>query len=266
MKKRYIFIFAPILAVLLMALICVAYYYYYLITRNVISIGWNKTNLGPSWGYAKKYAMKSEFSRIVRGKGRVTFNEVYCDDEFSFKEAGVLKGSFILPKDTFFYGLSYDIYIPELITGYGTIDEYSHDALVQIPATVIFEWDGKDGKRKRAESSLDRYFEDKNTEGSARNYTYDGKLYFKYVPIPRNKKIDYTLIYDKGTYLKDSRGYPLLRTFHRVPDNSERGYDLKTVDKSELLETEPKFWKAHFVVGEGTIKGKPDRSRKPAKD
>ena len=127
-------------------------------------------------------------------------------------------------------------------------------ALARIPVTLVFEWDGKDGSRKRVEAKPDL-----DRDGAIRNYTWEGYINFAYVPLPYEKKIDYTLIYDKGEFLKD-RNYPLVYKLVK------EGGRVKAVDMTELLEKDRTLWKAHFVVGEGNVKGSPDRSKKPARD
>ena len=191
---------------------------------------------GSGWKYPKKYAIRSEYSRQ-----NTPCEHVYCDDEFDFKEKGVLKGSFILPRQTYFYGL---------------VERPPKElrAFVRIPVTLVFEWDGKDGSRKRVEAKPDL-----DRDGAIRNYTWEGYINFAYVPLPYEKKIDYTLIYDKGEFLKD-RNYPLV---YKLVKEGER---VKAVDMTELLEKDRTLWKAHFVVGEGNVKGSPDRSKKPARD
>lgn len=203
---------------------------------------------GMGWKYPKKGAIKSEYSRYS-----APFRDVYCDDEFDFKEKGVLKGSFILPRQTYFYGLGFQIFLSEF---YGLVGRPKKElyAFVRIPVTLVFEWDGKDGSRKRVETKPDL-----DRDGSIRDYTWDGFINFAYVPLPYDKKIDYTLIYDKGEFLKH-RDNPLVYKL------VEEGDNLKIVDMTEVLETNTAIWKAHFVVGEGPVKGSPDRSRKPARD
>ena len=136
------------------------------------------------------------------------------------------------------------------------INTVKHDWTLKnlIPVTLVFEWDGKDGSRKRVEAKPDL-----NRNGAIRNYTWEGYINFAYVPLPYEKKIDYTLIYDKGEFLKD-RNYPLV---YKLVKEGER---VKAVDMTELLEKDRTLWKAHFVVGEGNVKGSPDRSKKPARD
>ena len=203
---------------------------------------------GSGWEYPKKYAIRSEYSRQ-----NTPYVHVYCDDEFDFKEKGVLKGSFILPRQTYFYGLAFQIYLSEF---YGLVERPPKElrAFVRIPVTLVFEWDGKDGSRKRVEAKPDL-----DRDGAIRNYTWEGYINFAYVPLPYEKKIDYTLIYDKGEFLKD-RNYPLV---YKLVKEGER---VKAVDMTELLEKDRTLWKAHFVVGEGPVKGFPDFSRKPARD
>ena len=203
---------------------------------------------GSGWKYPKKYAIRSEYSRH-----NTPYEHVYCDDEFDFKEKGVLKGSFILPRQTYFYGLGFQIYLFEF---YGLVERPPKElyALVRIPVKLVFEWDGKDGSRKRVEAKPDL-----DRDGAIRNYTWEGYINFAYVPLPYEKKIDYTLIYDKGEFLKD-RDYPLVYKLVKEGEN------LKIVDMTELLEKDRTLWKAHFVGGEGTVKGFPDFSRKPARD
>ena len=203
---------------------------------------------GSGWKYPKKYAIRSEYSRQ-----NTPCEHVYCDDEFDFKEKGVLKGSFILPRQTYFYGLGFQIYLSEF---YGLVERPPKElyAFVRIPVTLVFEWDGKDGSRKRVEAKPDL-----NRNGAIRNYTWEGYINFAYVPLPYEKKIDYTLTYDKGEFLKD-RDYPLVYKLVKEGEN------LKKIDMTELLEKDRTLWKAHFVVGEGTVKGSPDFSRKPARD
>ena len=212
------------------------------------SLGLAGEDCGSGWKYPKKYAIRSEYSRQ-----NTPCEHVYCDDEFDFKEKGVLKGSFILPRQTYFYGLAFQIYLSEF---YGLVERPPKElrAFVRIPVTLVFEWDGKDGSRKRVEAKPDL-----DRDGAIRNYTWDGHITFAYVPLPYEKKIDYTLIYDKGEFLKD-RNYPLV---YKLVKEGER---VKAVDMTELLEKDRTLWKAHFVVGEGNVKGSPDRSKKPARD
>ncbi|MEL3908841.1 MAG: hypothetical protein P1P64_07540, partial [Treponemataceae bacterium] len=54
------------------------------------SLGLAGEDCGSGWKYPKKYAIRSEYSRQ-----NTPCEHVYCDDEFDFKEKGVLKGSFI---------------------------------------------------------------------------------------------------------------------------------------------------------------------------
>ena len=212
------------------------------------SLGLAGEDCGSGWKYPKKYAIRSEYSRQ-----NTPCEHVYCDDEFDFKEKGVLKGSFILPRQTYFYGLAFQIYLSEF---YRLVERPPKElrAFVRIPVTLVFEWDGKDGSRKRVEAKPDL-----DRDGAIRNYTWEGYINFAYVPLPYEKKIDYTLIYDKGEFLKD-RNYPLV---YKLVKEGER---VKAVDMTELLEKDRTLWKAHFVVGEGNVKGSPDRSKKPARD
>lgn len=212
---------------------------------------------GSGWKYPKKYAIRSEYSRQ-----NTPCEHVYCDDEFDFKEAGVLKGSFMLSWQTSFTDLGWEIILPQFYSYASGEAQGKYDTFFHMPAALVFEWDGKDGRRKHAEVSLNPDTDDE--------YTLDGSLCFDYVPLPRNKKIDYTLTYAKGEFLE----HPYFKTpivWDLVRIHGTTGDDIscfETVDKTELLKTDDSLWKGRFVVGEKSrdFWGFPDFSRKPARD
>ena len=207
----------------------------------------------------KKYTIKSKYSEKDKGGH---FYQIYCDDEFDFKEAGVLKGSFMLSWQTSFTDLGWEIILPQFYSYASGEAQGKYDTFFHMPAALVFEWDGKDGSRKRAEVSLNPDTDDE--------YTLDGSLCFDYVPLPRNKKIDYTLTYAKGDFLE----HPYFKTpivWDLVRIHGTTGDDIscfETVDKTELLKTDDSLWKGRFVVGEKSrdFWGFPDFSRKPARD
>ncbi len=121
-----------------------------------------------------------------------------------------------------------------------------------IPAKVIFEWIGKDGSKRSAVIT--------NVERRLYSISsHTGCIHFSYVPLPRNKKIEYTLHFESGTYVKEEdRDLPLLYYYN---------VDTKTREnKTELLDTHPEFWKAKFMVVEAKRKGAVIRHQKPAED
>ncbi len=179
------------------------------------------------------------------------FLHVYCENEFDFKQKGVVTGSFKLSKQTSFDNLDAVILIPEVFrkTPEGKFN-FWHGS-VKLSVKIVFEWDGKDGRHK-SETQTYNYPE---------SQTSDGFISISNFELPRNKKIDYKLSFNAGDYfVSTGRKYKLFY-YHKESKTDE--------DKTSLLETAEgkKFWKARFFVAELPVKGKGQtRGNKPFKD
>ncbi len=195
------------------------------------------------WSFAKKYAIKSEYSR-----NQHEYLQVYCEDEFNFENEGVLKGSFTLPHNTDYNLLRFQILIPTIFMRTPNGQRNLWHGMVKIPAKLKFTWLGKDGHRKVAETKT--YYKSESSSGV---------IYIEYVALPRNKKIDYILEFEKGEYLPNLDS-PALYYYHDATKTS----DFFEEDKTELLKTHIEFWKAKFMVLEHIRKGDIDFERKPA--
>lgn len=195
------------------------------------------------WLFAKKHAIKSEYSR-----NQHEYLQVYCEDEFNFKNEGILKGSFILPHNTDYNLLRFQILIPTIFMRTPNGERNLWHGMVKIPAKLKFTWLGKDGHIKVAETKT--YYKSESSSGV---------INIEYVALPRNKKIDYILEFGKGEYLPNL-GSPALYYYHDATETS----DFFEEDKTELLKTHLEFWKAKFMVLEHSRKGYIDFERKPA--
>ncbi len=207
-----------------------------LLQVSVISI-FSCKRFGGGWPYPKKHSIESVYSANQR-----VFLQVYCEDEFDFQKAGSLSGDFTLSTWTDFDALRLEIVVPKLFAVDPDYDSKA-DAHLQLSAKVVFEWTGKDGVKKVVETK------------TYDNETSMGCLAIEYVPLPKNKKINYRISFDAGKY---TPGY-LCKGFEYNDED-------KTADINTHPEKYPDFFKAKFLVVEGKRKGKVITHQKPAKN
>ena len=181
----------------------------------------------------KEHTIKSEYSENQR-----IYSQVYCEDEFDFKKAGSITGSFILPLSTDFDALCFEVLIPNFFWGSVNYDD-KWMANIKLPVNVIFEWKDNNDIKQIAKTTVTQNGDE----------TSCGSIGIQYVPLPRNKKIDYTLIFEAGSFCE---GY--------LCKGLEYGKGAKKIDKTTDINEHPEnypseFWKAKFMIVEIKRKG-----------
>lgn len=192
--------------------------------------------LGGGYPFPKKYTIMSAYS-----KDQYPYLQVYCEDEFNFRQDGAITGSLMLSHQTDFEALRFEVVIPKLSW---LSPEYDGKwmAHVSLPITVDFEWVDKEGVKKMV-----------STSARPENAVYDGTteagcIGFEYVPLPCDTEINYTLTFESGVYCK---GY--------LAKGLEYNDGQKKIDKTADIMAHPEnytdFWKAIFLVVEAPRKG-----------
>ena len=155
------------------------------------------------------------------------FLQVYCEDDFNFKEAGILEGSFKLSRKTSFDWLEFWVWYPKLRDQEDDAEIYYYSHL-SIPMNIKYEWSDKKGNIHYAYS------------------TNNGRNMFDYVPLPKETEIKYTLSYDKGTYENTTYQYEGEEGISYGLFYYENGDIDKPIDKTADINNNPEKYEGFY--------------------
>ncbi|CEM62383.1 conserved hypothetical protein [Treponema phagedenis] len=161
---------------------------------------------------------------VQNARFKKEFLWVYAEKDFNFKTAGMVQGTFTLPKNVKHNGMRFVIMFP------ATFRNNKWSAVVKMPYKLTLTWNGGSLKKEKAEATsdwvgIDVYFSEEEIR-----------------LLPKTQAITYVLEYEDGVYTK------LLET-------------TGLIDKLTDLEAHPEsysgFYDAVFVVAEQSTKKMP---------
>lgn len=154
------------------------------------------------------------------------FPQVYCEDDFNFRNAGERTGTFTLPLNVSKARLSVSIFLPATYYSMKRSADWSGE--VSIVSKVLFTWNG---------GSLETKLYNEKTSDPFLSFVSIEQL-------PRNKKINYKLQFEAGVYSQLKK----LTT----PDEGDHTANIMADPDDEKYKT---LWNAKFVVIELPKKG-----------
>ena len=154
------------------------------------------------------------------------FLQVYCEQGFNFYKAGIVTGTFKLPKNVDYKKLRVQILIPKLFRDTG-VQTSKWSGYVSLPGKLSLVWNGGSLTRDCSKDELSSWaFINLFTGDSVRK-------------LPVETPITYTFSYDAGVYTRLSG-----------PENTD-----KLSDMQAHPENYTDFYKALFIVVEAVTKG-----------